>query len=81
MEYALAFQLIIMPIAYEFNPELVLVSAGFDPAIGDPLGGCKVTPEAYGVFTYWLSSLAAGRIILCLEGGYNVNSVAYAMTM
>lgn len=81
MEYALAFQRIIMPIAYEFDPELVLVSAGFDAAIGDPLGGCKVTPEAYGVFTHWLSSLAAGRLILCLEGGYNVNSVAYAMTM
>lgn len=81
MEYALAFQRIIMPIAYEFDPELVIVSAGFDAAIGDPLGGCKVTPEAYGWFTQWLSALAGGRIILCLEGGYNVNSVSYAMTM
>lgn len=81
MEYILAFQRVVMPIAYEYNPELILVSAGFDAAIGDPLGGCKVTPEAYGYFTHWLSSLAAGRVILCLEGGYNVNSVAYAMTM
>lgn len=81
MEYILAFQSIIMPIAYEYQPELVLVSAGFDAAIGDPLGGCKVTPEAYGYFTHWLTSLAAGRIILCLEGGYNVNSIAFAMTM
>lgn len=80
-EYIAAFQRIIMPIAYEYNPELVLVSAGFDAAIGDPLGGCKVTPEAYGYFTHWLSSLANGRIILCLEGGYNVNSISYAMTM
>lgn len=80
-EYALAMQRIVMPIAYEFDPELVLVSAGFDAAIGDPLGGCKVTPEAFGHFTAWLSTLAAGRVILCLEGGYNVNSVAYAMTM
>lgn len=81
MEYALAFQQIIMPIAYEFDPELVIVSAGFDAAIGDPLGGCKVSPEAFGWFTQWLSALAGGRIILCLEGGYNVNSVSYAMTM
>ncbi|XP_055910185.1 histone deacetylase 6 isoform X1 [Eupeodes corollae] len=80
-EYVLAFQQLIMPIAYEFNPELVLVSAGFDAAIGDPLGGCKVTPEAYGLFTHWLSALANGRIIVCLEGGYNVNSISYAMTM
>ncbi|XP_023297064.2 histone deacetylase 6 isoform X1 [Lucilia cuprina] len=81
MEYVMAFQQIIMPIAYEFDPELVLVSAGFDAAIGDPLGGCKVTPEAYGLFTHWLSALANGRIIVCLEGGYNVNSISYAMTM
>ncbi|EDV95440.1 GH17575 [Drosophila grimshawi] len=81
VEYALAFQQLILPIAYEFNPQLVLVSAGFDAAIGDPLGGCKVTPEGYGLFTHWLSALAGGRIIVCLEGGYNVNSISYAMTM
>lgn len=80
-EYAAAFQQVILPIAYEFDPELVLVSAGFDAAIGDPLGGCKVTPEAYGHFTHWLSSLANGRVIVCLEGGYNVNSISYAMTL
>ncbi|KAH8266823.1 hypothetical protein KR026_004810 [Drosophila bipectinata] len=81
LEYALAFQQVIMPIAYEFNPQLVLVSAGFDAAIGDPLGGCKVTPEGYGMLTHWLSALAGGKIIVCLEGGYNVNSISYAMTM
>lgn len=81
MEYMLAFQAIVMPIAYDFNPELVLVSAGFDAAIGDQLGGCKVSPEAYGYFTHWLSALANGRIILCLEGGYNVNSISHSMSM
>lgn len=80
-EYIAAFQRIVMPIAYEFNPELVLVSAGFDAAIGDPIGHYNVTPEAYAYFTHWLSTLANGRIMLCLEGGYNVNSVAHAMTM
>lgn len=81
MEYMLAFQSIVMPIAYDFDPELVLVSAGFDAAIGDQLGGCKVTPEAYGYFTHWLSALANGRIILCLEGGYNVNSISHSMSL
>lgn len=80
-EYIAAFQHIIMPIAYEFNPELVLVAAGFDAAIGDPLGGYKVNPEAFGYFTHWLSALANGKLIVCLEGGYNVNSIAYSMTM
>lgn len=80
-DYIAAFQRIVMPIAYEFNPELVLVSAGFDAAIADPIGKYDVSPEAYGYFTHWLSSLASGRIILCLEGGYNVNSISHAMTM
>lgn len=80
-EYIAAFQQIIMPIAYQFNPELVLVSAGFDACIGDPLGGYNVSPAAYGHFTHWLSALANGKIILALEGGYNINSIAYAMTM
>lgn len=81
MEYVAAFQNIIMPIAYEFDPELVLVSAGFDAANGDQLGGCKVSPEAYGHFTGWLSTLANGKIILLLEGGYNVNSISHSMVM
>lgn len=38
-EYMSAMQSIILPVAYEFCPELVLVSAGFDAAVGDPLGG------------------------------------------
>lgn len=38
-EYVAAFQQVVLPIAYQFNPELVLVSAGFDACIGDPLGG------------------------------------------
>uniref|UniRef100_A0A182QX80 UBP-type domain-containing protein n=1 Tax=Anopheles farauti TaxID=69004 RepID=A0A182QX80_9DIPT len=80
-EYVAAFHQVILPIAYEFDPELVLVSAGFDAAIGDPLGGCRVTPEAYGHFTHWLSALAGGRVVVCLEGGYNVNSISHAMAM
>ncbi|XP_015587407.1 histone deacetylase 6 isoform X1 [Cephus cinctus] len=80
-EYIAAFQQIVMPIAYQYNPELVLVSAGFDACNGDPLGGCKVSPEMYGHLTHWLSSLANGRVILSLEGGYNINSISYAMTM
>lgn len=61
LEYIMAIQQIVLPIAYEFNPELVLVSAGFDAAVGDPLGGCKVSPEGFGLFTHWLSGLANGK--------------------
>lgn len=43
--------------------------------------GCLVSPEIYGHLTHWLSSLANGRVILSLEGGYNINSISHAMTM
>ncbi|KAL5014978.1 hypothetical protein ScPMuIL_009248 [Solemya velum] len=79
-EYIAAFQQIIMPIAYQFSPELVLVSAGFDSAMGDPLGNYCLTPAGYGHMTHMLSSLANGKIILVLEGGYNLESLANCMS-
>lgn len=51
----------------QFNPGLVLVSAGFDAARGDPLGGYHVTPEGYAHLTHQLMSLAGGRLLLILE--------------
>lgn len=80
-EYIMAFQQIVMPIAYEFNPELVIISAGFDAAAGDPLGGCKVSPEAYGHMTHMLTLLANSKTLITLEGGYNSLSTAYCMAM
>ena len=43
-EYKTVMDELFRPIAAEFKPDLVLVSAGFDAAQGDPLGACKVTP-------------------------------------
>lgn len=80
-EYIMAFQQIVMPIAYELNPELVIISAGFDAAAGDPLGGCHVSPEAYGHMTHMLTLLANSKILITLEGGYNSLSTAYCMAM
>uniref|UniRef100_A0A9J7ZSF5 Protein deacetylase HDAC6 n=2 Tax=Cyprinus carpio TaxID=7962 RepID=A0A9J7ZSF5_CYPCA len=80
-EYMAAFHHIVMPIAREFAPELVLVSAGFDAARGDPLGGYQVTPEGYAHLTHQLMSLAAGRVLVILEGGYNLTSISESMSM
>ncbi|KAF9189441.1 Histone deacetylase hda1 [Haplosporangium sp. Z 27] len=65
-----------MPIVLEFAPDFVLVSAGFDAAKGDHIGQMLVTPPAYGHMTHMLKSLAGGKIILALEGGYNLDSIA-----
>ncbi|KAF7376214.1 Histone deacetylase complex protein [Mycena sanguinolenta] len=74
-DYIHAFQKIVMPIAMEFAPELVIISAGFDAAEGDDLGECLVTPAGYSHMTYMLGGLAGGRLVVALEGGYNLDSI------
>lgn len=75
-EYMAAFQRIIMPIAQEFSPDLVIISAGFDAADGDELGACFVTPGCYAHMTHMLMSLANGKVAVCLEGGYNLQAIS-----
>lgn len=75
-EYMAAFQRIVMPIAQEFDPDLVIVSAGFDAADGDTLGGCFVTPACYSQMTHMLMSLANGKVAVCLEGGYSLKAIS-----
>ncbi|KAF7296147.1 Histone deacetylase clr3 [Mycena kentingensis (nom. inval.)] len=75
-EYIHAFQKVVMPIAMEFAPDLVIISAGFDAARGDQLGECDVTPEGYAHMTYMLAGLANGRLVVALEGGYNLKSIS-----
>ena len=75
-DYLYVFSKIIMPIAYEFAPDFVVVSAGFDAAVGDPIGECTVTPDGFANMTYLLKGLAGGKILLALEGGYDIDSLS-----
>lgn len=68
-EYLVVFEKLLMPIATEFDPDLVLVSAGFDAAKGD-MGDCCVTPECFARLTRQLKTLAGGKVVCALEGGY-----------
>lgn len=72
-----------MPIAREFRPEAVLVSSGFDAAQGHPapLGGYQVSPACFGHMTRELMSLADGKIVLALEGGYELSAITDAAEM
>lgn len=76
-EYLAAFRTIIMPIAREFEPDIVLVSAGFDAAVGHPmpLGGYLVSPNCFGHLTRELMQLADGKVVLALEGGYDLTAI------
>ncbi|KAI4343955.1 hypothetical protein L6164_011241 [Bauhinia variegata] len=78
-DYFAVWDHILLPVTREFNPDIILVSAGFDAAVGDPLGGCCVTPYGYSVMLKKLMNFAQGRIVLVLEGGYNLDSIAKSM--
>ncbi|CDK29439.1 unnamed protein product [Kuraishia capsulata CBS 1993] len=75
-DYIYAFRKVVLPVCYEFNPDLVIISAGFDAADGDVIGGCHVSPAGYGHMTHMLKSLAKGNLCVVLEGGYNLDSIA-----
>jgi len=74
-EYIHVYSRILKPIAIEYRPELILVSAGFDPFVRDPLGGMEVTGEGFGALTGIVLDIARktcpGRILITLEGGYH----------
>lgn len=79
-DYLFAFQYVVLPIALEFDPDFTIISAGFDAARGDPLGGCDVTPSGYASMTQMLSTLAGGKMLVILEGGYNLRSISSSAT-
>ena len=87
-----------MPILEQFQPQLILVSSGFDACMGHPhpLGGYELTPtcntnetkvvlrfrisrfflSGFGYMTNQLMKLADGKVVLVLEGGYELNALA-----
>ncbi|KAM3703453.1 hypothetical protein ACJW30_04G097600 [Castanea mollissima] len=75
-DYLAVWDHILIPVAKEFNPDIIIISAGFDAAVGDPLGGCLVTPYGYSVMLKKLMNFSQGKIVLALEGGYNLDSIA-----
>jgi acetoin utilization deacetylase AcuC-like enzyme len=74
-DFLYVFQKILFPVSAQYRPEFILVSAGFDIARGDPLGGMLVSREGFGLMTDALLEMAEGscpgRVALVLEGGYN----------
>ncbi len=78
-EYSAIYNMLLKPIALEFNPDLILISAGFDIHKDDPLGGMSVTPIGFASITRIIMEIAEqccnGKVIITLEGGYNLNGL------
>lgn len=77
-EYVQTWERLLVPVARAFAPDLIVVSAGFDAALGDPLGGTEVTPPCYAHLTRVLLPLTTvpGRVAVALEGGYNTAAIS-----
>ena len=75
-----AFDTILAPAARKFDPDLVVVSAGFDAHALDPVGGMQATTDGFAALTAFCDRLAGdladGRLALILEGGYHLDALA-----
>ncbi len=78
-EYAGIFEKVVKPVALEFDPGLILVSAGFDIYENDPLGGMSVTPKGFAGLTHSILEMAGeccdGKVVFTLEGGYDLTGL------
>ncbi len=79
-DYLRIFEQVLIPIARQYDPDLVLISAGYDAHARDPLGGMRLTAHGFAQLTANLCALADecanGRVVAVLEGGYDTEGVA-----
>jgi acetoin utilization deacetylase AcuC-like enzyme len=74
-EYQELFEGKILPFLRDFQPDLLIVSAGYDANLADPLAGICLQPSDYGVFAKYLLTLDR-PIVFGLEGGYDLDALA-----
>jgi acetoin utilization deacetylase AcuC-like enzyme len=83
-EFTAIFMKILKPVAREFKPDLILVSAGFDIHRSDPLGKMTVTSRGFGPITASIMDIARenrARLLFVLEGGYHIRALAESVEM
>ncbi len=83
-DYAVVFDSIVLPLTRLFNPELVVISAGFDAHEEDPIGGMRMSADGLARLTGRLCAVAdgcaAGRVVLVTEGGYHLRAMAASLS-
>lgn len=82
-DYGAVFHELLLPVAQRYRPELVLVSAGFDPHRNDPLGGMNVTERGFAAMCSAARAISeevcGGKLALLLEGGYDLDGLAQSV--
>jgi acetoin utilization deacetylase AcuC-like enzyme len=78
-----AFEERLLPAANAFKPDMVMISAGFDSRVGDPLGLLRLTDKDFADLTRLMLAIAkehaGGRLLSVLEGGYSLHGLASAV--
>ncbi len=78
-EYARIFEEVLEPVALQYGPQMIFVSAGFDIYYDDPLGGMKVTPPGFAnlarIVLEFAEKTCGGRVVFVLEGGYHLDGL------
>jgi acetoin utilization deacetylase AcuC-like enzyme len=79
VEQKRAFEAALVELAASFTADLIVISAGFDSHLGDPLGQLLLEDKDFVAMTralkQWATSSCEGRLVSCLEGGYNLDTL------
>jgi acetoin utilization deacetylase AcuC-like enzyme len=82
-DYELAYSKVALPVLTQFRPELILISAGFDAHMNDPLAGMRLTSPYFGRLTAAIAGIAnthcAGKLVAVTEGGYDLVALAESL--
>jgi len=82
-DYELVYSKMALPILRQFRPQLILISAGFDAHMNDPLAGMRLTSPYFGHLTSAIVAVAdeccEGRLVAVTEGGYDLAALAESL--
>lgn len=82
--YRTVFEEVVWPAATRFEPQLILLSVGFDAYWADPLAGMRLTLDGYshlaGEVIRMAQRFCAGKVVFALEGGYNMDALRYGVS-
>lgn len=78
-DFQAVFDDVVLPVLRQFEPDLLMISAGFDAHANDPLGGLRLPSEAFTAMTHALRGVAEecchGRVVAVTEGGYDLQAL------